>query len=86
MILLSKKISKNFAFEVSLLHKIRDSKDGITFFNANVNLDLFAADHCPKFDFIFIIMNIKILEIEVYNVNHVKKKRVSKKKNNESKT
>jgi hypothetical protein len=54
MILLSKKISENFAFEVSLFHKIRDFNDGVSFLNANVNLDLFKADHCPKFDFILI--------------------------------
>jgi hypothetical protein len=44
--------------EIQLLSPIRNINDGITFFNIKLNLDLFKAEHNPKFEFEFEFLNI----------------------------
>ena len=72
MISLSSKISKNFALEINGLYKIRNFKDGVDFFELYAKLDLFKEDHKPSFQFWFEIFNFLILDIHIYNINHVK--------------
>lgn len=59
--------------DFSGLHCLRDVKDGISFFEMKINLDLFKGDHNPKFEILFIIFSFKIFEIEIYNINHFNK-------------
>ena len=70
MIFFAKKITKNFAFEFSSFHKLRMFKDGISFCEFNINLDLYEDDHNPKFGIFLNILNFKIFEFNIYNVNH----------------
>jgi hypothetical protein len=70
MIYFSRKLSKKYAFDFSCFHKIRNFKDGITFGEFLLNLDLYKGDHKPQFRMILIILNFKIFEFEVYNVSH----------------
>jgi len=67
----SKAIGKNYAIDFIFLHKLRDFKDGITFLNFDMDLDLYEGDHNPQFDFLFCIFNYTLIEINLYNVNHV---------------
>jgi len=66
------KISKNYAFDYMLFHKVRNFKDGVTFFDFECNLDLFKGHHNPKFNLSLFLFNYTIFEFEIYNVNHVK--------------
>ena len=70
MLVYSRKISKNYAFEISAFHMIRSFKDGISFFQFDVCLDLYSGDHNPKFHIVLIILNIKVFETDIYNINH----------------
>jgi hypothetical protein len=70
MILISKEISKNFVFEISFFHKLRNFKDGISFLEFDVNLDLYKGDHNPQFEMCLVILNFKIFETNIYNINH----------------
>ena len=71
MFWVSKKISKKYAIDVSCFHLIRNFKDGISFCQFSVNLDLYEADHNPQFKILLIILNFKLFEFEIYNINHV---------------
>ena len=71
MIWFSKKLSKKFALDISLLHSIRRFEDGISFIEFKINLDLFKGDHNPKLDIIFILLNFKVFEVEIYNEEHI---------------
>lgn len=64
------KLSKNFALSISGLHKIRDLTDGVDFFEFLCNLDLYEGDHNPSFQIMLEVLNIKIFELMIYNVNH----------------
>jgi hypothetical protein len=72
MIWFSIKITKNFSLDFSFFHLVRAFKDGITFFNFVVELDLYKGDHNPQFNICLIIINFKIFEIDFYNINHLK--------------
>jgi hypothetical protein len=74
MIGFSKSLSKNKAIDVYGLYLIRDFKDGITFLNLVINLDLFKGDHNPKFKIQIIFMNINVIEIDIYDVRHEEQK------------
>jgi hypothetical protein len=45
MLCFCKNISKNFAIEISLFHKLRIISDGVTFFNLDICLDLYKGEH-----------------------------------------
>jgi hypothetical protein len=68
----SKKLSKNYAIDFSCFHFVRSPRDGITFLEPKINLDLYKGDHNPKLEISLIVLNFKIFEINIYNVNHVK--------------
>lgn len=59
-------------WEVILFYKLRDLKDGITFFELVVNTDFFdnsdsVGQHNPKLTFRLIILNYTIFEMVIYN-------------------
>jgi len=60
-------ISKKYYFEFAYLNKIRKFKDGITFFDFKINLDLYKCSHCPKFELQFEFFNCVIFSIWIYN-------------------
>lgn len=59
-----------FAWKLDFFRKIRSFKDGISFFEFNINLDLFKGDHNPKFEILVIILNFKLIEFNFYNTEH----------------
>jgi hypothetical protein len=65
------KLSKKFSLDVSFFHVIRQFKDGITFFDLVCNLDLYKGDHNPKSQFMLVLLNFKVFEIEIYCIDHV---------------
>jgi hypothetical protein len=66
-------VSKNYAIDFCGLYVIRKMKDGITFFDLNVNTDYYEADHNPKLNFSLIILNCIIFELTIYNKHHISK-------------
>ena len=52
------KITRDYSFEIQLFARIRRIKDGLTFFNFKVNLDLYESDHKPSFEVELTILNI----------------------------
>ena len=64
-------ISKNYAIDICGFHIIRRAKDGITFFDLNVNTDYYPADHNPKLTFSLVILNFMFFELTIYNKNHI---------------
>lgn len=64
-------ISKNYAIDLCGFYVIRKMKDGITFFDLNVNTDYYEADHNPKLNFCLVILNCTIFELTIYNKNHI---------------
>lgn len=65
------KISDKYHLDVCFLYKCRNWKDGVTFFNCDVNLDLYRGDHNPKFKVCLIIFNYYIFDFSIYNINHL---------------
>jgi len=45
------KISSDYGWEITVFHKIRDSADGVSFFEMKINWDRYPADHSPRFEF-----------------------------------
>jgi hypothetical protein len=70
MIYFSKKLTKKYALDISCFHLIRKFSDGISFFELNVNLDLYEGDHNPQFRILLVFLNFKIFEFEIYNTEH----------------
>ena len=60
------KISKTYYFALTLLHKVRDFSDGITFAEFEAALDLYEWEHNPKFYIRLMLLNYTIFETEVY--------------------
>lgn len=52
------KISRNYAIEIQLFSFSKKFRDGVTFLNANVNLDMQKADHKPSFEMSMTILNM----------------------------
>ena len=61
MLVISKRIYKNFAFDICGMYKIRNFSDGISLFNFKANIDLYKSNHNPKFEIQLIIFNVNIL-------------------------
>ena len=51
-------VKKRIYWETQLLSRIRDWKDGITFFEFRVNCDKFESDHTPSFQIELTILNL----------------------------
>ena len=63
----------HMVWEVILFYKLRDQKDGITFFELVVNMDLFdnsdsVGQHNPKLTFRLIVLNYTIFEVVIYSI------------------
>lgn len=52
------KVFKNWHFEIQLFAFTRSVKDGITFFNININLDRYKSEHSPAFQVELTIINM----------------------------
>ena len=63
-------LDHEYFLEFTFFRKIRQFKDGITFFDFHINLDLYEADHNPKFDIFLMILNYKIFEFNIYTNTH----------------
>ena len=59
-------LNKTYAWEISGFHMFRTFKDGISFFEFNVNWDRYLSDHTPKLDIMLVILNYKIFEFNIY--------------------
>ena len=71
MIFFSKTIKNTkYAWELNLFYKLREWKDGITFFELDCSLDKYIGDHTPRFDFHLILLNYTIVEFNIYNIYH----------------
>ena len=64
------RISKNYAVDIMLLHKFSQFSDGVTVLDCDINLDLYEADHNPKFELRLAFLNVYIFQLEIYNINH----------------
>jgi hypothetical protein len=62
------KISKNYAIDFGFFYKVRNFKDGVTFFEFLFNLDLYKRDHNPQVRLNLIVFNFIIFDITFYNL------------------
>ncbi len=65
------KISKNFACELDFLTFPRSIKDSLEFFSVTNRIDYYKSDHKPAYEFEVSILNVSLIYLEVYNINHV---------------
>lgn len=63
-------VTKQYALDFGLFYKVRNFKDGLTFFEFILNLDLYRADHNPQFRSALVIFNFTIFDVTFYNVRH----------------
>jgi len=63
-------INEDYAWEVALFRLIREFKDGITFFNLDINWDRYLADHTPRFEVRLVVLNCMLLEASLYYKHH----------------
>jgi len=70
MIWVGSKINKDYAWEISALHFLRQLSDGVTFFEFKVNWDRYLDDHTPRFDLMLVILNYKLIEFSIYYMWH----------------
>lgn len=63
------KLSKNYNIELQLLSRTREFTDGITFFNFNMNCDLYVGDHKPSFEIELTVFNV-YNAFSIFNINH----------------
>ena len=64
------KISRDYGWEITVFHKIRDAADGVSFFNVKINWDRYLADHSPRFEFHIVLLNWTVVEINIYYLYH----------------
>ncbi len=63
-------LTKEYSLDFGLFYKVRNFKDGITFFEFLFNLDLYKADHNPQIRFNLVVFNFTIFDITLYNIRH----------------
>jgi len=67
-------LSKNYALEIDLFRWMKPfGSVSIFIFNCDLHYKK-NFDHCPKFEIILIIMQLKIIEFNIYNKNHLTNK------------
>lgn len=71
MITFDLKLNKRYAMEICFFNIYRSIEDGITFFNFKCDLDLYEADHKPSFEIDLTILNISMINLNIYNMYHV---------------
>ena len=67
---ISGKINDNYGWEVTVFHKLRETSDGVIFFDGKINWDRYLADHSPRFEIHVVIFNYTIIEINIYYLHH----------------
>ena len=67
-------LSRKYCLSISFLNFIRRYKDGLTCFELSMNFDWFKADHNPQFSLSLILFNVMVIEVCIYNKNHVNKR------------
>jgi len=61
-------LTTEYALDFGLFYKVRNFKDGITFFEFLFNLDLYKRDHNPQIRCNLVICNFIIFDITLYNL------------------
>ena len=69
--IISRKLTKNYAAELEAFLKYRKFKDGFTLIECQCSADWYKGDHCPRFTVALRLCNLTIFEFSIYNVNHV---------------
>ena len=64
------KLNSNYGLDWNFFYKVREFSDGIDWIRFNINYDKFLSDHKPSFELYFGILNITIVEINVYYLHH----------------
>lgn len=70
------KLPFNYGWELIVLHKLREWRDGISFFEFRINLDRYDPleyvkfMYQPRLDIHFVVLNYTIFEFEVYKRNN----------------
>jgi hypothetical protein len=64
------KISREYGWEVTVFHKLRETSDGVIFFDGKINWDRYLADHSPRVEMHLVMFNYTIIEINVYYLHH----------------
>ena len=63
-------ISEDYGWEITVLHKLRQTTDGVVFFDGKINWDRYLADHSPRFEIHLVMFNYTIIEINIYYLHH----------------
>lgn len=66
----SGKISEDYGWEITVFHKLRQTSDGVMFFDGKINWDRYLADHSPRFEIHLVMFNYTIIEINIYYLHH----------------
>lgn len=73
MINISRKINKNYAWELVFFNKIRNFSDGFIFLEIKCNWDKYLSDHSPRLEIYYIALNYMIFEFNIYYLYHREK-------------
>jgi hypothetical protein len=65
-------LNKNYGLEFDIFRWLGGFHGSITIFDFNCDLCYQRKfDHCPKFQVLFVILNLKIFEFNIYNKHHI---------------
>lgn len=70
MMHLGRRLTSNYAGELTLFHRLRDLGDGVSFFELTLNWDRYQADHNPKVRLHLVVLNYTVIEASVYYRHH----------------
>lgn len=65
------KLSKDYAVDFDGLYKYRAFRDGVSFFEFEVDLSYYRGDHNPQFRVSLVVLNVMVFDFCVYNMSHV---------------
>ena len=68
--LFSRFISENYAIELDVFRMLRSFRDGLTAWQFEVDFSWYKGDHCPRFEVIWVLFNLKIFEFVICNIHH----------------
>ncbi|MES9858869.1 MAG: hypothetical protein ABW166_20060 [Sedimenticola sp.] len=63
-------INEDYGWEITAFHQLRQTSDGVIFFDGKINWDRYLADHSPRFEMHLVIFNYTIIEINIYYLHH----------------
>jgi hypothetical protein len=64
------KLSQDYGWEITILHKLRAFSDGLSLLELRINWDRYLADHTPRFELHLVLLNITIVELNIYYLHH----------------